>query len=103
MLKKISVFFAAFLFFTNAFSQQNVISINYIDELAKIGEDEISPFLAITSFYVTWILMTPILTKTPTYLLLIQPGLAGWVSQVLIRHILIIFILVEPLMVITIL
>ena len=43
MLKKISVFFAAFLFFTNAFSQQNVISINYIDELVKIGEDENFP------------------------------------------------------------
>ena len=43
MLKKISVFFAAFLFFTNAFSQQNVISINYIDELVKIGEDDNFP------------------------------------------------------------
>ena len=39
MLKKISVFIVAFLLYAHAFSQQNVIQINFIDQLAKIGND----------------------------------------------------------------
>ena len=39
MFKKISIFFVAFFVFANAFSQQNVIQINYIEHLALIGND----------------------------------------------------------------
>ena len=43
MLKKISVFIVAFFLYAHAFSQQNVIQINFIDQLAKIGNDDEYP------------------------------------------------------------
>ena len=43
MVKKISLFVISFFLYAHLFSQQNPIQINYVDELAKIGNDSNYP------------------------------------------------------------
>ena len=43
MLKKIALFVISFFLYAHLFSQQNPIQINYVDELAKIGNDSNYP------------------------------------------------------------